>query len=207
MSEAKNNQWTIYKLKKEASTLRDIMKGYVRTIDSLNTLNVELRAQNADVNRKLDEQKNHNEELNEINSQLTDKVRLGARLDAENMTAYAQKVRNNGLHREVTRAGKADKIKTCFTIAKNDVTEPGNKAIFIRIITPSGKVLVERNDATFEFEERNMLYSIKKVVEYENKPLDLCLYWDVETDLVEGEYLVEAYSEGFKIGNTSFTLK
>ena len=38
----KNGNWEIHKLKKEAASLREIMKGYIVTIDSLNTLNQNL---------------------------------------------------------------------------------------------------------------------------------------------------------------------
>lgn len=209
LKDAKNNRWTIYKLKKEASTLRDIMKGYVRTIDSLNTLNVELRAENADVKGQLKEREKQFEELSEKNIDLKDKVRMGSKLDAYNMTTIAQKMRWNNTYREVNRAKNTDQLKTCFSISENKVTEPGTKAIFIRIITPSGVVLSERSDDTFDFQGRSMLYSLKKQIEYENKSLDVCYYWEVaeEEELEEGDYVIEAYCDGFKIGTTQLSLK
>ena len=207
LAEAKNNRWTIYKLKKEASTLREIMKGYVRTIDSLNTLNVELRAENADVNRKLSEKETEYEKLSDKNQQLADKVKLGAKLDALNMTAVALKERFNNTYRDVNRARNADQIKTCFTIGENQVTEPGKKIIFIRIIAPSGKVLSERNDNTFKYDGKNILFSLQKEIEYENKAIDVCYYWDVQDELMEGDYIVEAFSGGFKIGTATLSLK
>src|SRR5690606_10394382 len=42
----KDDAYIIGKLKKEASTLRDIMKGYLVTIDSLNTMNIDLKKDN-----------------------------------------------------------------------------------------------------------------------------------------------------------------
>lgn len=209
IKQAKNNNWTIYKLRKEAGTLREIMKGYVKTIDSLNTLNVELRAQNAEVTRKLGETEDKNTQLQDKNAALNEKVKLGAKLKALDMVAYGQRVKNNEVHRETNRANKTEKIKVCFTLDKNEVAEEGNKSIYVRIITPSGKVLAERNDQSnmFEFEGTNGLFSIQKVVLYEKKELDLCMYWDVTSELSEGEYIVDAYADGMKIGSTSFTLK
>lgn len=209
LKEAKNNKWTIYKLRKEASTLRDIMKGYVVTIDSLNTLNVELRAENAEVNRRYNEQMETNKELEQKNKGLGEKVRLGARLKAMDMIAYAQRVKNNGVHRETNRSSKAQKIKTCFTVDKNDVIESGKKKIYLRIISPNGKVLAEKTDASnmFEFEGTKGLFSVTKVFNYENKEIDICMYWDVTDALVPGEYIVEAYVDQLNIGKTVFTLK
>jgi hypothetical protein len=209
MADAKKYNWSIYKLKKEASTLREIMKGYVRTIDSLNMENVELRAENQDVKNQLGQVENKNEKLEKDKTQLEDKVRLGAKLQAINMVVQAQKVKKNNVHKEVNKADKAQKIKTCFTIDENEVTEPGKKMVYLRIITPEGTVLAERADNahTFEFDGTKGLYSIKKQVNYENKALDLCMYWDVSGPLKSGEYIIKAYISGQEIGSSTLILK
>lgn len=209
LKEAKNNKWTIYKLRKEASTLREIMKGYVVTIDSLNTLNIELRAENAETTRRYNEQRQENEKLSEKNKSLDEKVKLGARLKALDMIALAQRVKNNGVHRETSRSNKAQKIKACFTVDKNEVIEAGKKTIYLRVITPNGKVLAERTDDSnmFNFEGTKGLYSVKKVFNYDNTEVDICMYWDVIEPLVAGEYIVEAYVDQLKIGDTKFSLK
>lgn len=209
IAQAKNNKWTIYKLRKEAGTLREIMKGYVKTIDSLNTLNVELRAENAQVTRKLSETESKNTELRDMNEELNQKVKLGAKLKALDMVAYGQRVKSNGVHRETNRAEKVEKIKVCFTLDKNEIAEKGDKPIYVRITMPNGKVLAERSDDSnmFDFGGTRGLYSIKKVVLYEQVELDLCMYWEQRVSLMEGEYLVEAYADGMKIGFAYFTLK
>ena len=209
MSDAKKYNWSIHKLKKEASTLREIMKGYVRTIDSLNTENVELRAENIQVRDELSTKENENSKLKEDKSQLENKVRLGAKLTALNIQVHAQRVKRNNVHKETNRASNAQKIKTCFTIGENEVTEPGKKWVFIRIMTPTGTVLAERSDNsnTFELEGARVLYSVKKEVNYENKDLDLCMYWDVVDQLPSGEYFIKAYISGQEIGSATMLLK
>lgn len=209
MADAKKYNWSIYKLKKEASTLREIMKGYVRTIDSLNTENVELRAENITVKGELGAKENENSKLKENNSALESKVRLGAKLSALNFSVMAQRVKRNNVHKETTRATTAQKIKACFTINENEVTEPGKKMVFLRIMTPQGTVLAERSDNsnTFELNGARALYSVKKEVNYENKPLDLCMYWDVIDMLTPGEYFIKAYISGDEVGSATLTLK
>lgn len=209
MADAKKFNWSIYKLKKEASTLREIMKGYVRTIDSLNTENVELRAENISVKGALGEKEKENDQLKENNSELQNIVKLGAKLAALNFTVYGQRIKRNTVHKETTRANNTEKIKACFTIDKNEIAEPGKKMVYLRIMTPEGTVLAERSDNsnTFNFEGAKILYSVKKEVNYENKPLDLCMYWDVINMLTPGEYFVKAYMEGYEIGSSSMILK
>jgi hypothetical protein len=209
MADAKKYNWSIYKLKKEASTLREIMKGYVRTIDSLNTENVELRAENLFVKDELGAQEVENDKLRENNSELEDKVRLGAKLATINFTAYGQRVKRNSVHKETSRASTTEKIKACFTIDDNEVTEAGKKMVYLRILTPKGTVLAERSDNsnTFMLDGRRVLYSGKKEVNYENQELDLCMYWDVVNMLTPGQYFVKAYIEGYEVGSTTMILK
>lgn len=209
MADAKKYNWSIYKLKKEAATLREIMKGYVRTIDSLNTENVELRAENLKVRDELGAKENENSKLKESNSELESKVRLGAKLAALNFEVYAQRVKRNNIHKETSRASNAEKIKACFTIDENEVTEAGKKMVYLRIMTPEGTVLAERSDNsnTFELNGARVLYSVKKEVNYENKQLDLCMYWDVINALTPGEYFVKAYISGDEVGSASMVLK
>jgi hypothetical protein len=209
MAQAKKYNWSIYKLKKEAATLREIMKGYVRTIDSLNMENVELRAENMDVKNQLGQVENKNKSLMETTKSLEDKVRLGAKLSTTNFAVEGQRVRSNNIHKEINRASKTEKLRACFTIDANEVTEPGKKTIYLRIITPEGTVLSERadNNHTFPFEGTKGLYSVKKEINYENVAVDLCMYWDVTTPLVPGEYLFKAYESGQEIGSATLILK
>ena len=46
LTKVKNGYWEVAKLKKEAETLRSIMKGYIGTIDSLNQMNLALLDEN-----------------------------------------------------------------------------------------------------------------------------------------------------------------
>lgn len=209
IEQAKNNEWTIYKLRKEAGTLREIMKGYVRTIDSLNTANIELQAQNVEVTEKLTQSKKYSEELESKNDELAELVRIGARLTALNMISVPERDRRLGGYTDVNRARRVDRIKTCLTLEANTVAEEGDRIVYVRIIAPGGRVLTERSSETnmFEFEGTRGLYSKKKEVYYANQELDVCLFWDVSGDLDGGIYQVEAYADGLKIGTTKFELK
>ncbi|HQZ43828.1 MAG TPA: hypothetical protein PK735_13150, partial [Flavobacteriales bacterium] len=55
LTQVKNGNYSLSKAKKEAETLRRIMKGYVATIDSLNQANQLLTAENINVKQELGE--------------------------------------------------------------------------------------------------------------------------------------------------------
>lgn len=209
MQQVKNGNWTIYKLKKETESLRKIMKGFVHTIDSLNTANIELMAENKEIKGELGKERNRANQLTSEKSKLEEKVKIGERLQAVSIESYGQRVKNNNVHKRTEKAKSVDKIKTCFTIGENDLTKPGKKWVYVRVISPSGKVLTlsENQDNMFEFDGVRGLYSVKKSVLYENKELDVCTYWDVKDVLKPGKYVVYAYVDNHEIGSTEFSLK
>jgi len=205
----KNDAWIIYKLRKETNTLREIMKSYVVTIDSLNTVNQGLVVAKKQVETQLSNQKQENQELNKTNEQLNEKVKLGSKLKVLDLASNAERMKNNTVSRETNRAKRADKIKTCFTLDKNEVAKPGKKKLYLRIIDPSGEVLAldQSEDYMFTYDGKEGLYSRTEEVMYDNEELDMCLYWDVTKELNEGKYIVEVYAEDYYMGATEFELK
>ena len=205
----KDDAWIIHKLRKEAATLRDVMKNYLVTIDSLNTVNQQLIKEKAQVQTQLEGQKEANQELNEQNEELAEKVKIGSKLKVVDLISVAQRVKSNTVHRETNRARSTDKIKTCFTIDRNEVSKPGKKDIYIRIIDPDGDVLAygQTKEYMFTYDGKEGLYTRKEEVMYENEEVDLCYYWDMMSEAKKGKYLVEVYAEDYFMGTTEFSLK
>ena len=110
----KNDAWVIHKLKKETGTLREIMKSYIVTIDSLNKVNQNLVVAKKQVETQLDDQKVENQELNKTNEQLSEKVKLGSKLRVVDLVSSAQRMKSGTVSRETNRAKRVDKVKTCF---------------------------------------------------------------------------------------------
>src|SRR5690554_43697 len=127
MEKHKDDADIISKLKKEASTLRDIMKGYLVTIDSLNTLNLDLKKDNQFLAEELSETKTRAQSLESSKKDLEQIVATGSILQATGMTSVGIRVRNNGNQTEVNRANKTGLIKTCTQIAENRISPKGKK--------------------------------------------------------------------------------
>ncbi len=211
LTKAKNNNWTMYKLRKETETLRDIMKGYLKTIDSLNTANIQLTAEKQMVTLKLQKEIKKTDELSEQNTELSEKVKIGERIQAQDIFAAALKQRKNNTHRETDRASRTYMLKACLTLEKNDLTPKGKMMVYARIIGPNGKVvcLEESEDNMFEFEGVKGLYSVKKEVDYQGQDVDVCMYWTYKelAEVASGTYEVYMYAKNYELGKTSFTLK
>ena len=90
----KERSWNLAKIKqyeKEVGTLRTIMKGYIRQIDSLNTLNKRLISENVGYRKEISSAKLRAEMAEEKAAELDNKVRVGAVLTANELATPGEK--------------------------------------------------------------------------------------------------------------------
>ncbi len=207
----KDDAYIISKLKKEAATLRDIMKGYLVTIDSLNTMNQDLIRDNNYLAEELVEAKTKTKELESTKENLESIVATGSILQTLDISAVGLRMRNNGTQKETNRADKTEIIRTCAKIGENRIATPGRKTIYLRIISQDGVVLQPdmSEDQSFDFDDVSGKYSVKRTFDYANEATDVCVFFNVPTDQVipEGNYIVEMYEGGALIGKADFDLK
>ena len=198
----------IYKLKKEAETLRNIMKGYIHTIDSLNTLNINLSNDLTEKTQKLSNVSKQNKKIIKQNEALQKQVAIGAVLQINNVLSSGIRIRSSGAQSETTRASKTNMIKTCFSIIENKLAQAGDKEIYIRILDSEGNLLNSPTPLTIINQQKEELkMSSKRTINYQNQNTDLCIFYEIENSIPAGNYIVEVYAEGFLIGETSIALR
>ena len=198
----------IYKLKKEAETLRNIMKGYIHTIDSLNTLNINLSNDLTEKTQKLSNVSKQNKKIIKQNEALQKQVAIGAVLQINNVLSSGIRIRSSGAQSETTRASKTNMIKTCFSIIENKLAQAGDKEIYIRILDSEGNLLNAPTPLTIINQQKEELkMSSKRTINYQNQNTDLCIFYEIENSIPPGNYSVEVYAEGFLIGETSIALR
>ena len=79
LEKQKKKDWgRIYRLKKETETLRSIMKGYIHTIDSLNTANINLTNSLNKTSNELSKVQTENKTIKTQNEELQQTVALGS---------------------------------------------------------------------------------------------------------------------------------
>ncbi|MFT7346083.1 MAG: peptidoglycan hydrolase CwlO-like protein [Cryomorphaceae bacterium] len=207
----KDDAYIISKLKKEAGTLRDIMKGYLVTIDSLNTMNQDLIRDNDYLAGELIDAKTKTKQLESSKENLESIVATGSILQSLEMTAVGLIMRNNGTQKETNRANKTEIIRTCAKIGENRIASAGRKTIYLRIISQDGVVLQPEmaDDQSFDFDGVSGKYTVKRAFDYTNESVDVCVFFNVpaEFEMPEGNYIVEMYEGGALIGRADFDLK
>lgn len=197
-----SNAAEIRRLKKELSSLRKVMVGYINQIDSLNRLTARQKEVIAQVTRKYNDASRQISDLSEEKKDLDKKVTLAAQLDATNINV--QSVNKRG--KAAKKVKDVVKFKIGFTIVKNITAPTGERILYVRITKPDNGVLTKNSTDTFSYENRELGYSIKKYIEYNGEEQNITVYWDVEEFLYAGGYRVDIFADGTLIGSQSFTL-
>jgi FtsZ-binding cell division protein ZapB len=199
----KSNIEKIILYKKELGTLREIMKSYIVQIDSLNTKNQKLISENTEVRSALDEARKNNEDLSKEKEDLNSKVQIASVLSAKAILVNPLNKRG----KDTEKASRVLKIKVCCTIRENSIIPAGEKEVFLRITRPDQLVLAASEQDVFNYDGKKIVYSAKRTVAYENKDVDLCIFWDNAGQLIPGNYGADLFCEGKLIGSSTFILK
>lgn len=197
-----SNVQLLKKYKAEIGTMRNIMKGYIVQIDSLNTLNQQLMAENIGFKQQITEVQNTNVELTKAKEELTSKVSVASVIQAKDINAVSL----NKKRKETNRIANIDKLRICFTLRENPIAEAGEKEVFMRIIRPDSLVITTSPDNLFDFNGDKLVYSASRLVDYMNQDIEMCIFLDNTGDFIEGTYSVELYLENNIIGRTTFAL-
>jgi hypothetical protein len=208
-----DTEWEYYKVKKKLAQLQVIAQNYVRQMDSLYQVNASLTEENVAIKKDLKDLRKENEQIENDRKVLTGKVEIAAVLKAINMEAAGLRMRSGG-EKEVTtdKLQRVDQVRVCFTVDKNEIATPGKKDIYIRIARPDQEILVKSklDEYSFEYQGERLQYSMMQTIDYENRSVDLCLYWKKEyssQEMLAGLYHVDIFCENSIIGHTTFTLR
>lgn len=205
----KGDAYIISQLRKETETLRSIMQGYVRTIDSLNTLNVTLVREKKTVLKQLDYEKEKQNTLIKEKDELKTTIAKGSVLTCFNVTAKPVSYKRGGKKEiETNKAKKTEKIKVSFTLGENKIARTGEKTVYVRIMTPDGKEMAKNYDDNykFTFNKSSGYFAGKETLNYANIEISGVTYCEGQGDYVPGKYMVEVACDGVVIGSTSFKL-
>ena len=140
--------------------------------------------------------------------QLADKVDVASTLQASHIAILAIDLKSNGKEKETNTAKSADFMRVIFTVDANRVTPSGSKDFYIIITGPDGKSFNDGGNFTTR-EDGEKGFTNKVSVAYEQgKPMPpVSFNWKKNDKYVEGNYKIEIYNNGFKIGESLKTLK
>jgi hypothetical protein len=208
-----DTQWEYMKVQRKLEQLRSISQGYLRQMDSLYTVNRELKAENIQIRANYERERLITRELQKDKETLVEKVEEASVLRAFNISASPVNVRGlSGRESETDRAKRVDYIKVCYSLAENTITPAGARNVYIRIARPDNLILVAGlgDDYSFLYRGNVMQYSIMRNVDYQNEEVNICGNWinrNTQEAMMTGKYVVSLFADDHEIGQTSFILR
>ena len=197
------NRAKIRQYEKELGTLRSIMKGYIRQIDSLNTLNISLRQEASDARREAQESKRQYEDLRTTTDQLSAKASAGAVVKGRGFNLVAI----NESNKVTDRSSRARKLRACLSLIENSIAERGWRTVYIRVKGPDDILMTDDSGKVFTCGGEQMIYSASREVDYQGEEVEICLYFASSQGFEKGKYTVDIYTDETKLGTAEMILK
>ena len=187
---------------KEVGTLRAVMKNYLRQIDSLNTINKKVSAENVSLRKEISTANLRADVAEERASELQNKVAQGSVLRARDIVLVAL----NSNNKIISRVKNAYALRADFTVSANELAKTGNRDIYLCITSPDGYLLSTDAMPTFVYQGVKKGYSASREVDYQNEDVDVSIYY-TGGGFIPGTYKVQLYMDGNLIGSAEAALR
>jgi uncharacterized phage infection (PIP) family protein YhgE len=146
-------------------------------------------------------------EKQNIQKTLDETADIASTLKASNISIGALNEKGSGKEKETGTAKKADKLRIAFQLDENRLAKSGEKDIYITVTAPDG-TSISNNTVFTTREEGEKPYTSKVNVQYETgKRTPVSFDWKSEKGFQTGDYKIEIYHNGFKIGEGVRSLK
>jgi len=140
-----------------------------------------------------------------------DLIDVGSTLHASNFSIAGIMEKSSGKEKLTSTAKRVDKLRISFDLDENMIAQPGNKEIFVVITAPDGTPVAVEAMGSGKFNTREGLekiYTQKLDVNYvQNKRQTITFDWKQNKDFTTGNYKIEVYNNGFKVGEAVKPLK
>ena len=139
---------------------------------------------------------------------LEETVDVGSTFSASNIAIIPLNEKGGGKEKETTTAKKVDKLVVSFDV-ENRIAKSGPADMYIMVTAPDGKVISTENvGGTFTTrEEGDKTFTSKLTVPYEQGKRQNVQLPLVQDKFQTGDYKIQVYHNGFKIGESVRTLK
>jgi regulator of replication initiation timing len=204
---SQNSVNSLWRYKKKFMVLQEEMDVLLTENDRLKIENEYLATSLDSTQVQLAERTMFTDSLLVQNTELATVVSDAAALQTVGLLGMGVIERRSGRQIPTERAGRSDKIKVCFTIAKNMLTEAGDKELYVQVIDPNNNVLGSNDQV--QFEDQVLNYSLISRFNYENRNLNICEYVAALEDskFDKGRYTINVFNDKELISASEFELK
>jgi regulator of replication initiation timing len=203
---SETNVKSLWRYKKKYLSLQKEMDVLLTENDRLKIEN-ELLAVSLDSTRiRLEERSMFTDSLLVQNTALAEVVENAAVLNTVGLEGFGVIERTSGKLIPTERARRTDKIRVCYTVAKNSLVQAGDQELYVQVIDPNNNVLGANEQV--EFGEQTLNYSLISKFNYENESLKICEFVIKNgEDFSKGRYVVNVFNEKDIISSYEFSLQ
>ncbi|MBD0835306.1 chromosome partitioning protein ParA [Aestuariibaculum suncheonense] len=204
---SETNVKSLWRYKQKYVSLQKEMDVLLAQNDSLKVQNAYLATSLDSTRVRLEERTMFNDSLLIQNTALAEVVSNAAVLSAVDLKASGVIVRTSGKVIPTERAGRSDKIRVCFIVAKNRLVQAGDQELYIQVIDPKNNIIGLNEQV--QFDEVTLNYSVISKFNYENANLNVCEFIAPrgDEDFDKGRYIVNVFNEKDLVSTSEFTLK
>ena len=201
------NYEMLRKFRGQIFKLEETNKQLFQKNELLTSANRKLTSNLDSVNVEISNQIKKFDTLSTINKGLTEKVIIGSVLKVNSAKILAMRERSGGKLVETSRSRNADAFRVNFTIAQNEISEQGERQVYIQIVDLKGNTIAKKGSFML-FDNTEANYSDKTTINYLNEPIDIISLVEVNRDNInEGVYTVNIFIENKFAGASQITLK
>ena len=192
----------------EAKRLIAELKGNIETytaqIEELKNQNTQLTQEKQQVTEERDVANKNYDSASQVIKQKENVIDIGSTLHASNFNIVGLKEKSGGKEKETTTAKRVDKLRISFDIDENRITQSGPKDIYVCITSPDGNPVTVDALGSGKFVTRDGVerpFTKKVQINYvQGQKQPVTVEWTQNSDFQTGNYKIEIYNNGFKIG-------
>jgi DNA repair exonuclease SbcCD ATPase subunit len=207
LSKGQLTQKQLLKSQEEIKQLKYLVSRYRSEIEELKNRNANLTVERNELKSAVDSVSFKASDLEKQNEELNIKVKVAASLKSGNVSIMALNVKNNGKENSSSRASSTDKLRINFSIVQNPLAQKGMHNIYLRVIDPSGNLIITKNNGIFNAEEEELQYTYKSAIEFVNDGKTYSIDWSNSGNFQKGNYTVLLYSDGYSMGKGTISLR
>ena len=204
---SETNVKSLWRYKSKYQSLQKEMDVLLAQNDSLRVENSYLATSLDSTRVRLEERTVFTDSLLVQNTALAEVVENAAVLSTVGLKGFGVIERTSGKLIPTERASRVDKIRVCFTVAKNALVQAGDQELYVQVIDPNSNTL-GLNDQV-QFGEKTLNYSMISKFNYENSNLNICEFVvsKGEDKFAKGRYVVNVFNQKDLVSSSEFTLK
>ena len=211
LSKVNATQAELSEAKSLIASLNGDIEGYRNQVEVLQGQKIQLTQEKAAVTGQRNRALKDYDSATVVIKEKEEMINVGSTLQASNFNIVGIDEKRSGKEKTTSTAKRVDKLRISFDLNENLIAQSGTKEIFVCITAPDGTPIAVEALGSGTFSTRDgeqKPYTQKLDVNYtQNKKQNISFDWKQNTNFVTGNYKIEVFNNGFKVGEAFRPLK